>query len=714
LISMISSPESPAGGAGEVGTAGSDTTILICAHCVQTFHSAAQMKDHYKQFHKESVVSESGGQQRRLGRKLNRHMCGLCAKHFGDSWTLTHHQKTVHQAAREHVCNKCHKSFLSNKDMVRHYKGVHLKQKIVFPGSLTGKKVSHSKDPTENAIKSKEVSQKFRSKSNMQKEVLKIQNSDNKTVPNILKNANNERRTGEVVNCQSTDNLYGKVNKVIGIEKAAALNSVIVDEISLSVQETDPSICLDKMEDSLTRSPQDSQLLDMFEEEQPMFQLENLENLQLILPDGLGEPRIIIPESGIRLSIPDESISGEPGRKILHLIPESFPEPQQDEEATDAVHDLHLPANVPDIAFDIDTGKTSSEISNDVAGENNIEQVEESPSVEYPKRFVYKKVVGGVSPHLVSVKQLPNSSSHLPEQFKCQKCDKHFISNDFLERHISTMHAQTEEQSNFVNIFSGNLESLDIESERRLGPLVSLNEMIDVGNFSGEELAGGSLLKSDVMFSNAESVTMDDSSHSQCKPCGLKFSSKALYLKHKKVAHKKQTAFRCEICSSVFTSNQTLKAHTESVHEGIKKVCSICLKPVADLVRHTRYQHKNSGKREHCCDVCQATFRSNFSLQRHKETVHLKVKAWPCDLCEKSFGEKRDMLRHKNAVHYGLKSRNSTWRCPECNFTFKLRREYDNHKSTFHANLTEEQIIKFLNSEMETKNQKYQVKNFQL
>ena len=32
-------------------------------------------------------------------------------------------------------------------------------------------------------------------------------------------------------------------------------------------------------------------------EETPVFQLENLENLQLVLPE-LGEPQIVIPETG--------------------------------------------------------------------------------------------------------------------------------------------------------------------------------------------------------------------------------------------------------------------------------------------------------------------------------------------------------------------------------------------------------------------------------
>ena len=106
------------------------------------------------------------------------------------------------------------------------------------------------------------------------------------------------------------------------------------------------------------------------------------------------------------------------------------------------------------------------------------------------------------------------------------------------------------------------------------------------------------------------------------------------------------------------------------------------------------------------------SFRTNFSLQRHKETVHLKLKAWACDLCEKSFGEKRDMTRHKNAVHFGIKNKNVCWKCPECDIMFKLRREYDKHKAAYHSLLSDQQIIKFLNSEMESKSQKFQINTF--
>jgi len=285
------------------------------------------------------------------------------------------------------------------------------------------------------------------------------------------------------------------------------------------------------------------------------------------------------------------------------------------------------------------------------------------------------------------------------QQFICDKCSKCFISKEFLKKHMSTSHS---ELSSFnINILDSiqnldNLSDIDIEG---LNPEDIVESSMKVGCNIEDLLGKNSGLKTEF----------------DCNICGTKFDNKVAQQKHKKSSHKRPQVFKCEDCGSEFTSGQTLKAHIQSIHEGIKKVCSICLKPVVDLTRHVRTQHKNGNKRDFPCNVCNSQFRTKFSLQRHKETVHLKVKAWACDLCEKSFGEKRDMERHKKAVHFGIKNKSNLWNCPECDISFKLRKEYDSHKSSYHAQLSEEEIVRFLNYEMEIKEkQKYQINCYKL
>lgn len=99
----------------------SSLPLLICAICMKKFSEKSELREHYNNVHKD--FSSKKSVQKRIVRKINRHLCNLCDKHFGDSWTLNHHLRTVHESAREHICQMCGKAFLSNKDMMRHVKG---------------------------------------------------------------------------------------------------------------------------------------------------------------------------------------------------------------------------------------------------------------------------------------------------------------------------------------------------------------------------------------------------------------------------------------------------------------------------------------------------------------------------------------------------------------------------------------------------------------
>lgn len=692
--------------------------ILICTHCMEKFQTKTQLKDHYRRFHKE-FMDHNASNEKRLVRKINRHMCGLCSKHFGDSWTLKHHQKTVHQADREHKCPNCTKSFLSNKDMVRHFKGVHLGQKIIFPGGK--RKVSKK---SESHIDMSEGITSSNTDNSLKHEMLDV---ERKMVPNILKSSKFERKSVSILADKNIEppNLINQVPELSKVPQFLIepnLETVDADDNLMTSKEIILEIENEEPTEVLIKEDKSNQPMFYPNDEQPIFQLENLENLQFVLPEGSAEPQIIIPETGIRLTIPcgsetDGADSREVEKQVLHLVPnqiESFQVNQPNSEPVE-MEGSPITTFIP-LLEDTETNKPELTencpyLVNEKSGNPSKEStVIPGTNFDYPKKFVYKKVDGSASPHLVAVKDLPRKlgTATTMQQFHCEKCNKYFISKDFLEKHNALVHP---ELSTFINIFNGNLEGLGINNDdEALSNLEDIEGIIDVEHFNEENLSSNSLLKSD-----CEDVLLDiPDSKIECKMCGVYFSDKGTFIKHKKIAHKKAQSFKCEECKSEFTSKQTLKAHMQSFHEGIKKVCSFCLKPVADLARHVRSQHKNEGKKDFPCDSCHTFFRTNFSLQRHKETVHLKLKAWLCDLCEKSFGEKRDMIRHKNAIHFGIKNKQSKWVCPECNVVFKLRREYDHHKTLFHANLTEEQVVKFLNSEMESKRQRIQAHSLKL
>ena len=97
---------------------------FICALCMSSFVNKKELRDHYRGVHKSSLAN-TDTKLKRMERKFNRHLCGLCGKHFGDAWTLTHHQKTVHSEAREHRCGECDKAFLESSALAIHKKWAH-------------------------------------------------------------------------------------------------------------------------------------------------------------------------------------------------------------------------------------------------------------------------------------------------------------------------------------------------------------------------------------------------------------------------------------------------------------------------------------------------------------------------------------------------------------------------------------------------------------
>ena len=635
---------------------------LLCTQCMTRFDTKAEVKEHYSKEHKESLEGSLGGQKSRVVRRITRHLCHICAKHFADSWTLRHHQRTVHLESREHNCDHCPKSFLSHKDMTRHVKGVHLHQRIVFPG-------------TTRKLQEEELC----TVANIAMVAQGREGGETRLLPNILKKPESRNKKAKLVSYLSEVEMKAEVTEEDGEEG--------VEEILVKVEgeEMQPST------------------------EPPMFQLENLENLQFVLQEGSGEPQIIIPESGIRLTIPGEEQEGQ----VLHLVPVAAPELGEQGNLFSA-EEFNIP---PDLSFSPDPPAPGPDF--EPVEEKVVTEVKfEDGLADRPKKLIYKKVNSHSSPHLVAVKELAKTPRSI-EQFKCSHCGKCFISGAFLEKHTQLVHttASVADLGFIRTMINGTLETLELNTD--YGDLASLNPIDSIG-IEVEACPAPqtvTLLKSgsgDLMLNPEEASLQEPIREIICKICNKIFLNKLALSKHRKSAHKKQQKHRCDDCGSEFTSRQTLKAHVSSIHEGIKKVCSICLKPVADLVRHVRSQHKSVKKKDFPCDICQTLFRTNFALQRHKDKVHMKVKAWLCDLCEKTFGEKRDMIRHKNAVHFGIKNKHTKWTCPECNIIFKLRREYDEHKTSFHASLSEEQVVKFLNAELESKKHKFHISAYKM
>lgn len=189
-----------------------------------------------------------------------------------------------------------------------------------------------------------------------------------------------------------------------------------------------------------------------------------------------------------------------------------------------------------------------------------------------------------------------------------------------------------------------------------------------------------------------------------CEDCELVFKAKSTLTKHRKAEHKLKQRHTCHVCQGGFATEQTLKEHINVVHNMIANICYICLKPVNDLTRHVRLQHKKKGERKYPCEVCDKSFRTKFACDRHRDQVHLKKKPWACQLCERSFSAKRDVHRHIKIVHFRVPMDGKReWTCPICSTSFTKRGDYDRHKQEDHINSSDSDLLRFVSYELTRK-----------
>ena len=189
----------------------------------------------------------------------------------------------------------------------------------------------------------------------------------------------------------------------------------------------------------------------------------------------------------------------------------------------------------------------------------------------------------------------------------------------------------------------------------------------------------------------------------KCKLCQKGFGVRSELLNHLKV-HKTRNPFKCDICSSVFTSKVMCDMHISSVHtaqtfnplsldevlnpdesnansasawytDQTKLICKIC---GLDLVtKQFLEQHllKHFEARPHQCDLCGKSFKSSSHLREH-ERSHKKP-LFNCEQCGKTFLSNSKLNRHMR-VHTGEKP----FDCNVCGQTFRTTGNAKRHMRT--------------------------------
>lgn len=218
--------------------------------------------------------------------------------------------------------------------------------------------------------------------------------------------------------------------------------------------------------------------------------------------------------------------------------------------------------------------------------------------------------------------------------FQCTQCDKAFVVQDELKRHITLQHNKGKQKPcpHCGRVFV---------SDSRYEWHLRLHE-----NNQGF----------------------------QCSKCSYLYESKA-YLEHHQQKHAEESESICEVCNKTFKTVRAMGIHVTHMHPEVAK------SPSLQVLRSLRYPHG--------CDQCPVRFKTPTELRAHKLCRHSGVagkrivsneRNFQCHYCHKAFKHNCALQTHLR-THTGERP----FECPHCTKAFNIHQTLKDHIVSVHT-----------------------------
>ncbi|XP_075980650.1 transcription factor hamlet-like isoform X2 [Anticarsia gemmatalis] len=155
----------------------------------------------------------------------------------------------------------------------------------------------------------------------------------------------------------------------------------------------------------------------------------------------------------------------------------------------------------------------------------------------------------------------------------------------------------------------------------------------------------------------------------RCTYCDAPFPNIDVLDRHLIQEHAQPAAaFPCELCNRAYSTRALHLRHRALAHTDIRKYpCENCPK------RHIRAQHV--GARSHACPECGKTFATSSGLKQHTH-IHSSVKPFQCKVCFKAYTQFSNLCRHKR-MHVACRA---LVECGKCGQSFNSYASLTKHK----------------------------------
>ncbi len=224
-------------------------------------------------------------------------------------------------------------------------------------------------------------------------------------------------------------------------------------------------------------------------------------------------------------------------------------------------------------------------------------------------------------------------------------------------------------------------------------------------------LTGGGCGNTDMTDLQPEGLIRVEDQTLRCVVCNTMCDSAADLEVHQ-TSHWESSVFTCVKCRTSFSDEDSLRRHVEVKHKRGRgrprkaEQCSTaerkaeqCSTAERKAEPHSTAEttRKASGRRkQHKCDICDASFTSSISLKHHLRQ-HSKKKGFVCSICNKGFGSSRQLHKHETSKHADAKQSEggeqerhveNPFKCTICKAAFACEETYQTHVMTHTAEKT--------------------------
>ena len=150
--------------------------------------------------------------------------------------------------------------------------------------------------------------------------------------------------------------------------------------------------------------------------------------------------------------------------------------------------------------------------------------------------------------------------------------------------------------------------------------------------------------------------------------------------------------YPCKFCNKEYRSTKSLKEHTESVHEGKTRNCTIDNCDFTATRRdHLRFHIRSAHFNEQTqCNLCDYQAKHKGHLTEHVLNVHDEGATYNCSIqnCDFTANKRRSLRNHINSVHL-----NHWHSCNLCDYKSAIKSHLTEHIKYMHLKSENEILI---------------------